>query len=248
MSSLLDVAPVPRRVMTLFFIVDTSGSMGGNKIGGLNQAIREVLPMLDDISASNADAEIKITMLEFSSGARWVYETPKSGSDFIFQDFEVSRLTDLGQAYQALNEKLSRKDSGFMTETTGAFAPALLLMSDGAPTDNWQSPLKTLKENKWFQSAIKVAIAIGDDADKEVLKEFTGNIEAVIETHNVNALKTIIRTVSVTASQIGSQSSTVGNKTKQDAVVAAVTDVVEDTDGAASAAAPATAPMDDDWD
>jgi uncharacterized protein YegL len=248
MSSLLDVAPVPRRVMTLFFIVDTSGSMGGNKIGALNQAIREVLPMLDDISKNNADAEIKLAILEFSSGARWLYETPKSTSDFIFQDFKENGMTDLGQAYQALNEKLSRKDGAFMTETTGSYAPALLLMSDGAPTDNWESPLKTLKENNWFKSAIKVAIAIGDDADKEVLKEFTGNIEAVIETHNVNALKTIIRTVSVTASQIGSTSSTVGNKSKQDAVVAAVTSVVEDTDGAASAAAPATTPMDDDWD
>lgn len=246
MSSLLDVTPVPRRVMTLFFIVDTSGSMGGTKISAVNVAIREVLPMLNDISASNADAEIKIAFLEFSSGARWLYDNAKATSDFIYNDLEVNGLTDLGDAYRALNDKLSRK-GGFMDETTGAFAPALILLSDGAPTDNWESPLKTLKENNWFKSAIKVAIAIGNDADKEVLKEFTGNIEAVIETHNIEALKTIIRTVSVTASQIGSQSSTVGNKTKQDVVNEAVVAVVEDTQGASSAAAPA-APADDDWD
>lgn len=244
--SLVDAVEVPRKVMTLFFIVDTSGSMDGSKIGAVNLAIREVLPMLDDISSNNADAEIKIALLEFSSGARWLYETPKPATDFIYNDLSVSGLTDLGEAYQALNEKLSRK-GGFMAETTGAFAPALILLSDGEPTDNWQSALKTLKENKWFQSAIKVAIAIGNDANKEVLKQFTNNIEAVIETHNIDALKTIIRTVSVTASTIGSQSSSVGNKTKQDVVIEAVNQVVEDTEGASSAAAPAPA-MDDDWD
>jgi len=244
--SLIESVEVPRKVMTLFFIVDTSGSMDGSKIGAVNLAIREVLPMLDDISSNNADAEIKIALLEFSSGARWLYDTPKPASDFIYNDLSVSGLTDLGEAYQALNEKLSRK-GGFMNETTGAFAPALILLSDGEPTDNWQSGLKKLKENKWYQAAIKVAIAIGNDANKEVLKQFTNNIEAVIETHNIDSLKTIIRTVSVTASQIGSQSSSVGNKTKQDVVVEAVNQVVEDTEGASSAAAPAPA-MDDDWD
>ena len=244
--SLIDSVEVPRKVMTLFFIVDTSGSMAGSKIGAVNLAIREVLPMLDDISSNNADAEIKIALLDFSSGARWLYDTPKSAPDFIYNDLSVSGLTDLGEAYQALNEKLSRK-GGFMAETTGTFAPALILLSDGEPTDNWQSGLKTLKENRWYQAAIKVAIAIGNDANKEVLKEFTNNIEAVIETHNIEALKTIIRTVSVTASTIGSQSSTVGNKTKQEVVVETVNQVVEDTEGAASAAAPGPA-MDDDWD
>jgi uncharacterized protein YegL len=244
--SLIDAVEVPRKVMTLFFIVDTSGSMGGKKIGAVNLAIREVLPMLDDISSNNADAEIKIALLEFSTGARWLYDTPKPASDFIYNDLSASNLTDLGQAYQALNEKLSRK-GGFMTETTGAFAPVLILLSDGEPTDTWQPGLKILKENKWYQAALKIAIAIGNDAKKEVLKEFTNNIEAVIETHNIEALKTIIRTVSVTASTIGSQSSSVGNKTKQDEVVEAVNQVVVDTEGASSAAAPAPA-MDDDWD
>jgi uncharacterized protein YegL len=244
--SLLDVVEVPRRVMTLVFIVDTSGSMDGSKMGAVNQAIREVIPILEDISASNADAEIKIALMEFSSGARWVYDTPKSIPDFIFNDFSAEGLTDLGEAYTALNEKLSRK-GGFMAEATGVFAPALILMSDGEPTDNWKSPLKSLKDNKWFQTSIKVAIAIGNDANKDVLKEFTGSIESVIETHNIEALKKIIRTVSVTASMIGSQSSTVGNKTKQQLVNQAVTEVVEETEGASSAAAPTTS-VDDDWD
>jgi len=71
----------------------------------------------------------------------------------------------------------------------------------------------------------------------------------VIEVRNIEALKKIIRTVSITASQIGSQSSTVGDKDKQTQVVEAITQEVENTQGAASQAAPK--PEDDladDWD
>ena len=71
--SLLDAVSIPRRTMTLFFLVDTSGSMSGDKIGAVNEAIREVIPEIKDISSENADAQIKIVVLEFSSGARWLY-------------------------------------------------------------------------------------------------------------------------------------------------------------------------------
>ena len=62
MGLLDDVVSVPRRTMTLFFVIDTSGSMAGNKIGAVNDAVENVLPMLDEISASNPDAEIKVCM------------------------------------------------------------------------------------------------------------------------------------------------------------------------------------------
>ncbi len=98
--------------MTLFFVIDTSGSMAGNKIGAVNDAVENVLPMLDEISASNPDAEIKVAALEFSSGCNWLYDEPKLASEFVWQDVTASGLTSLGAACQELNTKLSR--NGFM--------------------------------------------------------------------------------------------------------------------------------------
>ena len=49
MSLLDETVEVPRRTMTLFFMVDTSGSMDGRKIGAVNESIQEVLPMINDI-------------------------------------------------------------------------------------------------------------------------------------------------------------------------------------------------------
>ena len=81
--SLIDVESVPRRTMTLFFMADTSGSMEGNKIGALNDAITNILPMISEISNTNPDAEIKIAALQFSSGTSWLYDEPKNAEDFV---------------------------------------------------------------------------------------------------------------------------------------------------------------------
>ncbi len=59
MSLIGETEGVPRRTMTLFFLIDTSGSMDGNKIGAVNDAIANVIPMINEISDSNPDAEIK---------------------------------------------------------------------------------------------------------------------------------------------------------------------------------------------
>lgn len=234
MGLLDETVSVPRRTMTLFFLIDTSGSMEGSKIGAVNDAVDNVLPILNDISETNPDAEIKVAALEFSSGVNWLYDEPKAAKDFIWQDVSAGGLTSLGAACAELAAKLSRSD-GFMQTPSGSFAPAIILLSDGGPTDDYASGLAKLKVNNWFKSAIKIAIAIGDDADKDVLKEFTGSSEAVITVHNIDALKQIIRVVAVTSSQIGSKSSTAGDITKQEQVIKDVQDATQNIDGAESA-------------
>lgn len=203
-----DAVEIPRRTMVLFFVVDISGSMSGAKIGAVNSAIEEVLPELKDISESNADAQIKIAVLTFSTGASWLYNAPIEAENFRWNYLNAGGVTDLGEACMQLNEKLSR--NAFMNDVTGSFAPAIFLMSDGEPTDNYQYGLSKLKENNWFKKAIKAAVAIGDDVNKAVLSDFTGTSEAVLEAHTPEALKKMIKFVSVRASEIGSKSSNAG--------------------------------------
>lgn len=219
-----EVVEVPRRTMVLFFMVDTSGSMTGSKIGTVNTAIEGIVPELKDISENNADAQIKIATLVFSTGAHWVDSAPVAAENFRWNYLDANGATALGEACQQLNEKLSR--NAFMSDATGSYAPAIFLMSDGEPTDNYKHGLDKLKQNNWFKKAIKVAVAIGDDANTNVLTDFTGNVEAVITVHTPEALKKWIQFVSVRASEIGSKSSNAGSSdggsdivTKQDEFV-----------------------------
>lgn len=199
------VEKIARRSMTIFFVIDVSGSMAGKKIGAVNQAIEEVLPEIQKLSDENADAEIKIAVMTFSNGFEWLYK-PMPVADFKWDFIDADGCTDLGEACKELAKKLSRKE--FLDDANGSYAPVIYFMSDGEPTDDYKSGLKVLKENKWFQTAIKVAIAIGDDANQNVLEEITGNKELVVTVHTPEKLKKWIRFVSV-ASKMGSQSSTV---------------------------------------
>lgn len=220
-----DRVKIARKTMVLFFLVDTSGSMIGTKISSLNDAIRETVPDLKDLSAGNPDAAIKIAALQFDTDVRWLYSQPIDSEDFAWNDLQAGGLTSLGGALRELNSKLSKEQ--FLQEVAGSYAPVIILLSDGGPTDEYKSGLETIKKNNWFKHAIKIAIAIGDDADKNVLSEFTGNSEAVIEVHNKQALKAIIKFVSVTSSQVNSKSSGVEDTSKQDKVISQVKDFVD---------------------
>lgn len=102
-NPLLEGGEVPRREMTLFYLVDTSGSMSGAKIAALNTAVRETLPIIEEISKKNSDAKIRIAVLEFSSGCEWMYSEPKTIQDFEWRDLQAGGLTSLGEAYNELH-------------------------------------------------------------------------------------------------------------------------------------------------
>lgn len=214
MSILERIAPAPRRVMTLFYVIDTSGSMSGTRIGQVNEAMRETFPLLKEIADANDDAEIKVAILKFSDGCSWV--TPSTGpvnlEDIVYNPLSAGGLTDFGAALKELDSKLSKNE--FLNNQTGAYAPVILLLSDGGPTDEtvWPKALEQLKKNKWFQHAIKIAIDIESGSDRSVLEAFTGSAEAILDAKNTEALKNMIRIVSVRASEFQSHSKESGEK------------------------------------
>ena len=168
---LTDKVAITRRTMVLFFVIDVSGSMDGNKIGTVNETMAEVIPALKELSADNPEAQIKMAVLEFSSGTHWITANGPEEVEHIrgWKYVDAAGVTDFGAACKALNEKLSTK--GFMRDATGSYAPVIFLMSDSEPTDDRSEELELLKQNKWFKAGVKFALAIGDDANKEVLKE-----------------------------------------------------------------------------
>lgn len=211
-----DLSPqeTPRPIVNLFFLIDTSISMRGIKIGQVNESMANVIPIINDISQNNADAQINISVLLFSAGTEWLYQEPKKPENFLWKDVSADgRATSLGEACYKLNEKLTRKEGGFMSISNN-YAPVIILMSDGDPTDDFKTGIAKLKHNKWFNLALKFAIAIGDDCNIDNLVQFAGSPESVIAVHDIRDLKTAIKLVSVTASQIGSQSSIIDDSDK----------------------------------
>ena len=108
MGILSEATELPRKTMIMFFLIDTSGSMDGDKIASLNDAMREMLPDIQDISNSTADALIKIAVLDFASGTEWITPLPQDWDTFRWQNLEAGGTTDLGEACMELNAKLNR--------------------------------------------------------------------------------------------------------------------------------------------
>ena len=235
-------AVMPRRVMTLFLLVDASGSMTHNgNIGKVNSAIEEMIPLLQEVSDENADAEIKVAVMEFSSGCRWVTHDPagmpgaESLESFFWNDLQASGLTDMGAAFTELETRLSR--SSFLASTTGAYAPVIILLSDGQPTDNWQPGLDKLKRNNWYKCATKIAIAV-DNGDTSVLAAFTGTTESVLQVNSGREdLKSLLCRLAVVSSTMQSRSVTAATDgTDTEAAEQRAIEAIQQTTGADDAA------------
>lgn len=221
MGLLDEAVEIPRKTMTMFFLIDTSGSMGGTSIGQVNDAMREVLPDLKDISDENADAKIKLAVMTFSSDVQWITSSPVELDNFKWTNLEAAGPTVMGEACKELNSKLDR--NAFLQDAVGVYAPVIILISDGAPTDDFKAGLAALKENKFYKAAIKVALGV-EDADMDLLAEFTGNKELAIYLKDKTMLKKLIRFVSVTSSKVGSKK---GGDVTQDAAEARQEEVAE---------------------
>lgn len=210
MPNLNELSGVPRRTLHVFFVLDASGSMSGIPIATVNTAMRETIDEIKNQAKHNADALVKVAVLEFNSGCRWVTneKAPEELEDFMWQKLTAGGLTDMGAALKELNSKLS-KDS-FLSTMTGAYVPVIIFMTDGYATDNYKDALEQIRKNKWFQHATKIGFAIGSDPDREMLSEIVGNPEAIIATDDLELFAKMLKFVSVTASMVASQSQTSG--------------------------------------
>ena len=196
------------RPLHFFWIVDCSGSMYGEKIGTVNNTIQTCIPEMASEADNNPNAQLLVRTLSFSTGANWITPNPVNIEDYAWDDLDANGVTDMGKAFELLAAQL-----GMPPMPQRALPPVLVLLSDGQPTDDYKSGLAKLKALPWFKKAVKIAISIGQDADDEVLYEFTGNKELVLQANNATMLAKMIKWASTTASMVSAPASKPMNST-----------------------------------
>ena len=191
--------PIATRPLHFIFVCDCSYSMAGEKIGSLNQAIREALPHMCDVAQSNPNAQLLVRAVRFSSGAQWHVSQPTPVEQFRWTDLHVEGQTDMGRAMHLLSDALKTPPM-----EQRALPPVLVLVSDGQPTDDFATGLKALMDEPWGKKAVRIAIAIGD-ADLDVLRRFIGHAELEpLVAHNAPDLVRYIRWASTAVVQAAS--------------------------------------------
>jgi uncharacterized protein YegL len=166
------VVPQQRRPYPVVFLVDTSGSMADDgKIVVLNEALKGAISLLASIN--DPELELWCAIISFGSQAEL-----RSGLAPIEQislpPLQAKGGSVLGEALHEL-AKLFPSNSLPMVP----HPPALVLISDGQPTDEYQATLSALEDNEWFRLSLRLAIRIGPDCDEKHLRSFTGAVSAV---------------------------------------------------------------------
>lgn len=176
------------RPLQFIWIADCSGSMQGKKIEALNFGIREAIKPMQEVADENPNAEVLVRAIRFSDGAQWHVAQPTRIHDFRWDDLNADGVTDMGAAMKMVADALTIES---MPER--GLPPVLVLLSDGQPTDDFARGLKTLTDQPWGKKAVRIAIAIGDDADQEVLQEFIGHpeIKPILVTNTKDLVKKI---------------------------------------------------------
>lgn len=162
------------RPLHFIWLADCSGSMGGNsgKIESLNNAIYEAIPHMQKVADDNPNANVLVRAIKFSTGAQWHISQPTPIADFQWTKLEADGVTDMGKAFSMVADQLKIPP---MTER--GLPPVLILISDGQPTDDISKGLQAIMEQQWGKKAVRLAIAIGKDADHDVLQKFIGHAE-----------------------------------------------------------------------
>ncbi len=162
------------RPLHFIWIADCSGSMAADgKIQALNNAIREVIPHMQQVADENPNANVLVRAIKFSSGAQWHVSQPTPVAEFRWEDLTADGVTDMGKAFSMVADQLKIPP---MTER--GLPPVLILISDGQPTDDISKGLQAIMDQQWGRRAVRLAIAMGEeDTDIDVLQKFIGHAE-----------------------------------------------------------------------
>ncbi|KLV01449.1 glycosyl transferase family 2 [Photobacterium aquae] len=161
--------PAPRCACML--VLDASSSMGGQPISQLNCGVQRFIEEVQKDEV--ASCSVELGMITF--GHQIEFKQPMVTVDEVTEvaPVEANGMTPMGQAVDlAINELESRKQE-YQKAGVSYYQPWLILMTDGEPNDEWQAAarrLRALAENK---KMVVLCVAIGDDANLEVLSQFS---------------------------------------------------------------------------
>lgn len=187
MGLLDNLVEIPKRDLSIIFLVDASESMGESNISFVNYALANLGSVLYGLYHVNPDISIHFDILEMSDSPRW---TRYDFNNYVWKRIEVKGQLRLGLGFDMLEREL-RMHHRFRF----SFKPIISLLASNGSMDEWKFSLKKLWINPIFKDSIKIAFSIGKENNNMLLEAFTGSKDAVIGTININTIKERIRLI-----------------------------------------------------
>jgi uncharacterized protein YegL len=182
----------PVRPLPVILLVDTSGSMYGEKINALNVAVKKMIESFG--KEDSTISEIYTAIITF--GGRVDLHTDITASRLIhFEELSANGLTPMGGALKLCQELINNKERW----PKNSFRPTVVLISDGAPNDDYQDILTKFVTEGRSAQCDRWALAIGNDADYNLLEKFlTGQEKRVMEASDAAGIARFFATLTNT--------------------------------------------------
>ena len=158
------------RRLPVYLLLDTSGSMNGEPIEAVKNGVQMMISSLRQNPQAIETAFLSV--ITFNSTASQLIPLTDLAS-FQMQEIKASGTTALGDALRLTAQCIDREVQQTTSEKKGDWKPLVFIMTDGIPTDNWQSGLAEFKRRK---VAFTVACAAGSSVDTGILKQITDNV------------------------------------------------------------------------
>ncbi|SFE66549.1 vWA domain-containing protein [Flavobacterium xueshanense] len=158
------------RRLPVYLLLDTSGSMSGEPIEAVKNGVQIMISSLRQNPQAIETAFLSV--ITFDSTAQQIIPLTDLAS-FQMVDIKATGVTALGEALKLVANKIENEVQKTTTEQKGDWKPLVFIMTDGIPTDDWQSGLNEFKKSK---VAFTVACAAGSGADTDILKQITENV------------------------------------------------------------------------
>lgn len=192
MSNVREFALSSARPLPVVLLVDVSGSMAADgKIEALNAAVGEMLAAFS--KEDNGRATIHIAVVTFGGDAS-LHLPLKPAGEIRWAPMHAKGRTPLGSALAIATDLLQDRE-----KVPGrSYRPTIVLVSDGHPTDEWRAPLERLLSAERAKKAQRFALAIGADADYDVLRAFLDAPEGrVLQAHEAREIRKFFRWVTM---------------------------------------------------
>lgn len=197
MPTLNDFVMQKPRPLPVIVAVDRSGSMGADgKIDALNIALRDFINSIKD---EDTAVDLQIALFSFG-GNDAICELPLTSVNSIDADaylFTAQGRTPMGHAFYLIKEMIEDKS----IVPSRAYKPTIVLLTDGMPTDDYEQVMGYLINEGRSSKAFRIAMAIGADADRNMLSRFVSSPELLVTGENARDIKKFFRfvTMSVTS-------------------------------------------------
>lgn len=163
--------PTPRVPVSL--CLDTSSSMSGSPIQELVRGVNLFYDAIDEDDDAHDSAEINI--VEFNSSAALVHDFASIERLQRISSLAANGTTAMGAGVNLALDTLETRKATYSDKGVLYYQPWLVLMTDGAPTDNIDIAVRRVVDMVEAKKLTVIPIGIGSGADMKTLARFSPN-------------------------------------------------------------------------